>query len=237
MKPAVDLSMLHLLAVIAAGLVFLVYLPVALSGYMNHDDYTMLFTDGMYSALVKIGRPCSAEIFFNVLMRIVPFFPSPNFFSILRLINAASLSVSAGLFFIWLNRIAGNRFFALGLTVLFFTLPGFQVFASTAISASHLPVLPLIFAALLVLQRAGDPGGLAVVFSRRYLAYALLAVLLLSISFFTYQATTFLFMACAPVVFLCSPQPLTDRRGDFPATRCRLRRCRRDTLARRQFCP
>ena len=211
------------LALAVMGLVFLVYLPVAVSSYMFHDDYLLLFDlsgspprqDPHYLGMIACGRPISAEILFVVLKQYVPFFPTLTFFSLLRVVNAVSLAISAGLFFVWLGRIGGNRMFAVAMSVLLFTLPGCQVFASTAVSASHLPVLPFIFLALLMLQRAGGPSGLGDVLSRRQLLFTGLAAILLLISFFTYQATTFLFIACAPVVFLCSPQPFAERRSAF----------------------
>src|SRR5260370_36484218 len=159
MEPVRSARSSRRLALITAGLVFLIHLPVALSSYMNHDDYVIFFEEDMYCGILKCGRPVSAEILYGVLMKVVPFFPSLAFFSILRLVNAAAIATSAGLFFVWLNGITGKRTFALALTGFFFTLPGFQAFASTAISASHLPVLPLVFLALLVLQWAGEPGG------------------------------------------------------------------------------
>lgn len=210
------------LALAVGAFVFLIYLPVALSSYMNHDDYLLFLDwrsnpreDPHYVSMVTIGRPISAEILFVVMKPYFPFFPTLKFFSVLRLLNIAAMALSAGMFCLWLSRIAGNRFIAMAVTVLFFTLPGFQVYASTAISASHLPVLPLVFLALLALQWAGGPTSLGDVFSRRQLGFGALAVLLLLISLFTYQGTTFLFIACAPLIFLCSPQPLTDRRGTF----------------------
>ena len=92
------------LALAVMGLIFLVYLPVAVSSYMFHDDYILLFQlsgsprqDPHYLGMIACGRPISAEILFVVLKQYVPFFPTLTFFSLLRILNATSLAVSAGL--------------------------------------------------------------------------------------------------------------------------------------------
>ena len=74
------------------------YLPVALSSYMNHDDYVIFFEEDMYCGILKCGRPVSAEILYGVLMKVVPFFQSLTFFSILRLVNAAAIATGRGPF-------------------------------------------------------------------------------------------------------------------------------------------
>src|SRR5260370_18755492 len=117
MEPVRSAPTSRRLALITAGLVFLIYLPVALSSYMNHDDYVIFFEEDMYCGILKCGRPVSAEILYGVLMKVVPFFPSLAFFSILRLVNAHAIATSPGLFLIWLHRITYKGRFALAPTV------------------------------------------------------------------------------------------------------------------------
>src|SRR5260370_9681790 len=129
------------LALAVMGLIFLVYLPVAVSSYMFHDDYILVGQlsgsprqDPHYLGMITCGRPISAEILFVVLKQYVPFFPTLTFFTLLRVLNAVSLAISAGLFFMWLGRIGGDRIFCVALCGFFFSLPRFLGFASTPLS-------------------------------------------------------------------------------------------------------
>jgi len=192
---------------VLVGLTFLVYLPVALSDYMFNDDYLLIIRsrehprrDPLYVSLIGIGRPVFAELTFCVLKRYLPFFPNMGFFVLLRLISVLAIAVSAILFFRWLLRWVPDIPFAAGMTVLMFTLPGFQVLVSYSICSAYAMSVTVILLSLLLLSRAGVPESLAEALSRRHLLFTSGSILLLCIGFFWYQGTSFLFMAFAVAV-------------------------------------
>jgi|GEM_PF-5097981 len=192
----------------------IIYLPVALSPYIFHDDF-LLFDGGafkgawpptptaeycrespVYWAVMEDGRPVSSESLcfiysLSVLHRGVLFFMGLRLFSVLMVATACSL------FATWLFPVVRDRLRAVILAVLIFALPGIQVFVSAAISASHTFTIPLTIIGILVLGQANLNASdrfWPQLFSKQYLFRVIAAALILTSCLSTYQATALIFL-------------------------------------------
>jgi hypothetical protein len=203
-----------------------IYLPVALSHYMMHDDYLLThdfsFKGGfhpvlgnsfpltsdcrkspIYWSLLNIGRPISGES--NCLIYYFYSLKNIIYYSVfLRLVNLFMIASAWSMFSFWIYCRFKNKLFSILISSLIFTLPGIQLFASSAISTTHTFTLPLIMLSIIILDFSYQDYSQTDLRNKKFLLKILISISLLIFCMLTYQATTLFFLIPSAVLLIFS---------------------------------
>ena len=189
-----------------------IYLPTVLSPFQKHDDYIVELCNPDhfcgesldYSYYVRIGRILAAELTFCFLEPFCCAHPGVTFFIWLRVFSLLFIGLSAGIFSFWIASVCRlNKWTAVMMTVLLFTLPAYQFLIGQALAINSSCCFIFIMAALLVLKDQHIEGKWSEVFKdKKRMA---LSISLLLIPLFIYNPHTLWFLMPSLILLLFTP--------------------------------